>query len=152
MAKGKERDLKREAYWRRMLARRQRGGLTVRQFCREHQLPETTYHFRRREIARRDGENSAIPAKQAGAAVKSARRQSAAAQRKPVVRRKQSTRNSPPSLLPVTIAPAIVSHIGAARPIEVALPGGAIVRIGRGCDQATLCMVFGALEADGCSR
>jgi len=41
----------------RGIVRRQAGsGLSIRQFCREHQLAESAFCFRRRELARRERE------------------------------------------------------------------------------------------------
>ena len=56
MAQGKPRDQKRERLWRRHLREQQLSGLTARDFCSLHQLAESTFHFWRREIARRDDE------------------------------------------------------------------------------------------------
>jgi hypothetical protein len=47
-----------------------------------------------------------------------------------------------PSLLPVTIGPAL----GGLAPIEVSLPRGMSVRVAAGCDEALLRMVLLALE------
>lgn len=47
-----------EAYWRKMLRRHQRSGLSVRQFCRGEGLSEAAFFSWRREIAKRDREGS----------------------------------------------------------------------------------------------
>jgi len=54
MAKGKVRDKSKEAFWRRTVRRQGQSGLTVRAFCREHELQETAFYFWRRELARRE--------------------------------------------------------------------------------------------------
>jgi transposase-like protein len=54
MAMGKVRDKRKEAFWRRTVRRQGQSGLTVRAFCREHELRETAFYFWRRELARRD--------------------------------------------------------------------------------------------------
>ncbi len=60
MASNKQqRDPAKERFWREAVARRERSGATVRQFCCEEGLRETTYHFWRRELLRRDGEKDA---------------------------------------------------------------------------------------------
>lgn len=56
MAK-RERGARREAFWRQVLRRREKSGLTVVEFCRREDLSATTYHFWRREIQRRDAES-----------------------------------------------------------------------------------------------
>ncbi len=54
----RQRDSKREAFWRRAVRRREKSGLTVVEFCRREDLSPTTYHFWRREIHRRDAEST----------------------------------------------------------------------------------------------
>jgi hypothetical protein len=43
-----------EAYWRKMLHRRRRDGVSVRQFCKDHSLSEASFFSWQREIAMRD--------------------------------------------------------------------------------------------------
>ena len=52
----RQRDGKRERFWRRALRRREKSGLTIVEFCEREDLSPTTYHFWRREIQRRDAE------------------------------------------------------------------------------------------------
>jgi transposase len=56
-----QRDLKREQIWRRHLDKQRSSGLTVRAYCREHALRETSFFFWKKEIAKRDAESRAIP-------------------------------------------------------------------------------------------
>lgn len=125
MAHGKRRDLKLEGQWRKALARHERSGLTAREFCRRAGLKESGFHFWKRELARRAAEK---PARRSGS-------------------RSSVHRNGParhlPSFVPVSIGPAI-TH---AAPVEVFLPQGVSVRVAAGCDEATLRMVFSALES-----
>lgn len=64
----RERDGKREAYWRRMVRRRAASGMTIADFCEQEGLKTSTYHFWQRELRRRDEEeesqttDSTIPA------------------------------------------------------------------------------------------
>jgi hypothetical protein len=58
MAGKKERDLRKEALWRRYLQQHQKSGLSVRAFCSRQGLAESAFYFWRREIERRDGEVS----------------------------------------------------------------------------------------------
>jgi hypothetical protein len=62
VAKGKLRNPERERQWRRHLRRQRRSGLTVREYCGQEQLPESTFHFWRREIAARDQQRQSQPA------------------------------------------------------------------------------------------
>ena len=45
MAMGKIRDKSKEAFWRQTVRRQGQSGLTVRAFCREHELRETAFYF-----------------------------------------------------------------------------------------------------------
>jgi len=54
----KIRDPKREAFWRRAVARQRRGGLSIRAFCRGERLSEPSFYAWRRVIAQRDAERS----------------------------------------------------------------------------------------------
>ncbi len=56
MAKSRARDLTKEAAWRQRLARHADSGQTVRAWCHRHRVKEATFHWWRRELARRDAE------------------------------------------------------------------------------------------------
>ncbi len=58
MAKSRARDLTKEAAWRRRLARHADSGQSVRAWCCRHRVKEAAFHWWRRELARRDGEQS----------------------------------------------------------------------------------------------
>jgi hypothetical protein len=51
---GLQRDPRKEAFWRRVVARWQRSGQTGRAFCRDAGLSEPSFYAWRRELARRD--------------------------------------------------------------------------------------------------
>jgi len=54
MSKGKPRDLVKERYWRRLLAERDRSGLSVRAFCELHGLSEASLYAWRRTLVERE--------------------------------------------------------------------------------------------------
>jgi len=54
MSKGKPRDLVKEGRWRRLLAERDRSGLSVRAFCELHGLSEASLYAWRRTLGERD--------------------------------------------------------------------------------------------------
>ncbi len=56
--KQRRRDPVKERFWRRVVRRRQRSGLTVREFCRDEGVAESSYHDWRRELAQRDREQT----------------------------------------------------------------------------------------------
>lgn len=92
MAKGKARDLAKEARWRKVLAAQRRSGLSVRRYCQAKALAESSIWFWKRELARRDGQER--PQRRRGPG----RRRSVAG----------AERRGPRALrlLPVTIGPA----------------------------------------------
>jgi hypothetical protein len=62
MAKGQQRDPAREAKWRRILARQDKSGLSVRGFCQRERLPESAFYAWRRTIQHRDVQRTPAPA------------------------------------------------------------------------------------------
>lgn len=56
LARGKRRSAEKEAFWRGAVERLLASGLTVRAFCQRERLVETSFHYWRRELKRRDGE------------------------------------------------------------------------------------------------
>lgn len=55
------RDPNKESFWRKRLSLHDRSGLTVRAFCEREGVKETTFHFWRQEIRRRDRESMGEP-------------------------------------------------------------------------------------------
>jgi transposase len=115
---GHERDLKRERFWRKALARRERSGLTVKEFCAQEDLVATTFQHWRREIARRDAQP-------------------------PAARTKRPRRSPAPAFVPVTLAE---SGTGTIYPAEILLPTGVTLRLAAGIDRATLSTLLVALH------
>ena len=54
MARGTRRDLKKEAFWRRMLRGQADSGLSVRAWCRKHVTRESAFYWWRTQLAQRD--------------------------------------------------------------------------------------------------
>jgi hypothetical protein len=50
------RDPAKESFWRRQVSGHADSRLSVRAFCREHDLKEVAFYWWRRELARRDAE------------------------------------------------------------------------------------------------
>jgi transposase-like protein len=59
MAARRQRDLKKEEFWRRMLRRQARSGLSVQAWCLKHNLQPSALYWWRRELARRDKDEPA---------------------------------------------------------------------------------------------
>ena len=51
MSKQKQIPQKRQAYWQKVIQRWQKSGWSVREFCRRHQIPETSFYQGRRRLA-----------------------------------------------------------------------------------------------------
>ena len=60
MASGnRRRDPGKERFWRGVMRRQRRGGLSVREFCEREGLKEWSFHWWRRELDKRDREQPA---------------------------------------------------------------------------------------------
>lgn len=63
MAKGQQRNVKKEAFWRGVLARFAGSGLSVRAFCRREKVTEPAFYAWRRVVGERDSQRGqAAPA------------------------------------------------------------------------------------------
>ncbi len=54
-----QRDPARERFWRDAVSAWQSGGLSVRAFCRQRQVPEASFYAWRRELQRREEQSPA---------------------------------------------------------------------------------------------
>ena len=122
MATG-QRDPVREQQWRERVANWQASGLTIRAFCSQHGLSETTFQHWRRELRERDAKAAAatLPSR-----LPSSPRSSA------------SSRPSVPTFVPLTVLPTPT------RVVEVRCPSGHIVTV-PDADLATLQVLFATL-------
>jgi hypothetical protein len=115
---GHERDPKRERFWRKVLARRARSGLTISEFCAQEGLVATTYQHWRREITRRDAP-------------------------RPAALSKRRRRSLVPAFVPVAVAE---SAPGTMYPAEILMPTGITLRLGASIDRRTLSTLLEALR------
>lgn len=120
-----KRDLTKEKYWRRVFRQWQRSGLTGRDFCAQHGLPEANFYTWRRALARRDQEQRAT-----------------------------TPRLVPPSIL-ARPAPAFVQlalPAGSAAPaaIEVVVATGRRLRVSPGFDADLLRQLLRVVEEPPC--
>lgn len=118
-------DLKKEEFWRRMLRRQARTGLSVRAWCRKHHLQPSAFYWWRRELARRDTEAAETTSAQA------------------------STRSpSSPAFVPVRLtedSPAKADPV-----IEILLTNGRRVRLWGSAQRSMLAEVLAVLETASC--
>jgi hypothetical protein len=130
MANGRERDRRREAYWRRTVGEQQGSGLTIRGFCHRRRLRESAFHFWRRELERRDAEQE--------------QRQG------PRKARTLRSRRTPriPTFVPVRLSEPI-PPVASGR-IEIQLSGGRRVHLVAPVDRQALTEVLAVLEGRPC--
>ncbi len=105
-----------ERLWREQVLSWQRSGLTIREYCLQHQLSEPSFYAWRRELARRD-ELTVAPAT-------------------PAPRSKASS----VTWMPVTVTSSTPPLI------EVQLPTGTVLRIQAGVESVTLERILRALH------
>jgi hypothetical protein len=54
----RQRDMKKESFWRRMVRGQAGSGLSIRDWCRKHRLKETAFYWWRTQLARRAAQRS----------------------------------------------------------------------------------------------
>lgn len=116
-----QRDRSKERFWRRVMRRWRRSGLSVRGYCLEHGLAVSAFYFWRRTIAERDRQVN--------------RQRHHGPRRRP-------RRAGPPLFLPLQVASASV--------LEIVLGPGRVVRVPAGFDPATLRQLLAVLEERPC--
>jgi transposase len=117
---GRGRDVEKERFWRDAIRRRQHSKQSVRAFCFEQGLSESSFHLWRRIIAQRDQE--AVGTRPAGEA-------------------------DLPAFVPLRVIPEAVAASAVAA-LEVVVGPGRLIRVPPGFDPATLRNVLAVLEED----
>ena len=105
-----------ERLWREQVTSWQRSGLSIRQYCQQHQLNEPNFYAWRRELARRD-EVGGIPPKSV-----------------------QRPKPSSVTWMPLTVTSSTTPVV------EVQLPTGAILRVPAGVESIALERILTALH------
>jgi hypothetical protein len=129
-----ERDRGKERFWRRMLRLWRRSGLSIRDFCGDHDLAEPSFYAWRRTIAERD------------------RRQTKTTQTTQTPSFPEPHKESAPALfVPLRVVPGVPAPASAAASVlEVVIgQGGAterVVRVSPGFDAATLRRLLSVLD------
>ena len=128
MAQRTQRDLEKEALWRRRLADQAGSGLTIAEWCRRNAVAGSLFHFWKRTIARRGGGSSEA---KTGSPVQT---------KDEVV------------FAPVVFAapPVDSARLSAHGVIEIVVAGSRVVRVGADFDVATLARVLAMLEDRSC--
>jgi transposase-like protein len=155
MARGK-RDLERERRWRELVARRSDSGLSVRAFCAQEGVPETAYHYWRRELAARDAAlsgqaSTAAVVRSKTTADPSPRQRSArAAARRSSSTAAQLAPSSTSGFVPVRLRERqTTTDHRSWRPVaEIIFAGTVKLRIGPELDRSALVMLLDALRSE----
>ena len=125
------RDPAKERFWRQMVRRWARSGISIREFCNREALSAQSFYAWRRVLTQRDQETGA------GAA-------------QPGASGRVETPPELPRFVPVHV---IADDSVVSRPapgIEVVLASGTLIRVPRGVDRQTLADVIAALEQRSC--
>jgi hypothetical protein len=127
MAGQGSRDRGKEQVWRRTLRQWRRSGLSVRDYCAEHDLSEPSFYAWRRIIAERDQESARVRAKPEQGSV----------------RRAVPAGEDAPVFVPLRVIDASTQVT-----LEVVLERGRVVRVLRGFDTETLRRLLALLEEE----
>ena len=117
-----KRSEEKRTYWRSVLERQQESGLSVRQFCKEHQVSEASFHSWKRKIAAssEDSGQKHLPARQVA---------------------KQT--NNAAVFIPVRVSAAAGSLL------ELVHPRGHVLRVPAVFDEGSLRQVLNVLDQQG---
>ena len=124
-----QRDVEKEQFWRRIIAGHASSKLSVRGYCAQHGVSEPSFFAWRRELAGRERESS----------------QSSRPTRRPTRSKAATKQPSAARFAKLHIVPSEL--LGSAASIEIVLPTGVGVRIGRGVCRQTLADVLAVLES-----
>lgn len=117
------RNLERERYWRGVIREQGASGLGISAFCREHEVPLSSFFQWRRKLKDRPPQDEQAP------------------------RRSKAPEDSIAKFVPLQLhAPPTATRAGC----EVVLPDGCRVIVPRQCDATWLSEILGALQERAC--
>ncbi len=124
-----KRSEEKRAYWRSVLERQQKSGLSVRQFCREHQVSEASFHSWKRKIAGcdRDVDTSSEDG----------------GQKRPALNRLTKQTEDAAVFIPVRVSASANSLL------ELVHPRGHVLRVPTVFDEGSLRQVLNVLDQQG---
>ena len=130
--KGPRRDAEKERFWREAIGRQRRSGRSVRGFCRDEALSEPSFYAWRRELKQRGGNQQNGRTHRGG-------KQAGHSQRRAARR-------------PAFVAVRLAAEAGpmAAGAIELALPGGGVLRLPSSMEPAAVAAIVNAWERERC--
>ena len=121
-----KRSEEKRTYWRGMLERRAASGLSVRQFCKEEQVSEASFHSWKRKLAHGDR-----PAKKSS---------EKGGQKRPQAKPVTKQADNAAVFIPVRVSPATNA------PMEIVHPRGHVVRLPAVFDEISLRQVLNVLD------
>ena len=121
-----KRSEEKRTYWRGMLERQTASGLSVRQFCRDEQVSEASFHSWKRKLAHGDR-----PAKQSS---------QKGGQKRPQVKLVTKQADNATVFIPVRVSLATNA------PVEIVHPRGHVVRLPAVFDEISLRQVLNVLD------
>ena len=130
----KSRDPALELAWRERVARWSTSGQSVRAFCQQHGLIETSFYYWKRELRAREASVSSLT----GSISPSHAASPAMAPAKSSPRQRPVVKKSAPVFVPVTVLPGLTLSV------EVRCPSGHVVLLSA-CDMASLTSLLAAL-------
>ena len=117
------------AYWRGVLERQQERGLSIREFCREQQGSEASFHSWKRKISGR--RRPAVACSEGSG------------RKRPAKKRRGKQNEKAAVFIPMRVSPA------AGRLLEVVHPRGCVVRVPAAFDERSLREVLKVLDHQG---
>jgi|JI10StandDraft_1071094.scaffolds.fasta_scaffold392805_1 transposase-like protein len=144
----KSRDPGLERAWRERVARWSTSGQSVRAFCRQHGLIETSFYYWKRELRAREAAvtaatGSAAPSHATASPAMAAAKSSASPPRQRSMRQRPVVKTSPSMFVPVTVLPDVRPCVTTLA-VEVRCPSGHVVLL-PACDVASLSSLLAAL-------
>jgi hypothetical protein len=130
-----------ERYWRELVQKQRRSGLTARQFCLHEDLDESSFYHWRRELRMRDLERSQVAEQCARSTAHSIALHPNTSQ---AIERRSAQSSESPVFMPIRVAEDRTVCL------EVVLECGTTLRIPAGFDRDTLSDVLEVLERTRC--
>jgi transposase-like protein len=142
MMNGRSRNLKKEGLGRGLMGEQRVSGMSIRAWCRDHGVSESSLHWWRRRLAQRDAEQSR-PAPLANRSTHDNGRV-----KTPAKSERVQSSSAPPVFLPVCMPEDEREEAGGR--IEIVLTDGRCVRLSGSVDRQRLTDVLSVLEHATC--
>ena len=149
MGKSGRRDLRKESFWRRIIRGHGGSGMSIRAWCEEHGVSDVSFHWWRRELARRDAEHKGTARRRVKSGESNGRTsRNISGRAKPGTGERVGRDDSSSTFLPVMVTED--THRNIPSLIEVVLGDGRSVRLAGSVDRESLAEVLDVLESRSC--